>query len=98
MGHECSAQNDHEDDVTTTDKIVLSTMSVGYRTPQQIHEQTGLSIASIVASLEAMQQRAHLVSQRRPLRPACCVRRGVDSPDIRDQLLYPDSFHVRGVQ
>lgn len=75
--------------LTFTDKRIVATISLGARTTQQIYEQTGIERAAIDASLDAMRERANEIASKKRT-PTCIVHSGVDSPDIRDQLLYPE--------
>lgn len=83
--------------MTFTDKVLVSSVRLGFRSIQRLREQTGLTPASINVAFDAMQKHANKLGEEKRA-PRCIVRSGVDSPDIRDQLLYPDTFHVRGVQ
>lgn len=77
--------------LTFTDKRIVATISLGARTTQQIYEETGIQPAAINVSLDAMQASANRIAAKKRNRPpTCIVHRGVDSNDIRDQLLYPE--------
>lgn len=75
--------------MTFTDKVLVSSVRLGFRSIQKLREQTGLTHASISVAFEAMQKRANKIGEEKRI-PTCIVRSGVDSKDIRDQLLYPE--------